>query len=161
MKADSHSIIGLGVAVGLATANDVRSPALFAGIVAAAVIGALLPDIDHPGSRISRRLPIVGLPFQLLCGHRGFTHSLVGLVGLLLTLATLRAPVWLAMAGLFGYASHIVADMMTVNGVQLLWPIRWRLQFLPQRIAIRTGSNFEPLAAFAVAGLWILVMSGV
>jgi inner membrane protein len=158
MQADSHAIIGLGVAVGLATASNVQSPALFVGILAASVVGALLPDIDHVNSRISRRVPILAWPFWGL-RHRGLTHSILACLGLMLLLAWLRLPVWGAAAMMLGYGSHLFADMLTKSGVQLLWPIRWRVQLLPEPLAIRTGSLVEPFAGLLVAGMFVLLLT--
>jgi inner membrane protein len=158
MQAESHAIISLGVAVGLATAQDVRSPSLFAGLVAASLFGALLPDVDHINSRISRKLPILAWPFWGV-RHRGLTHSLIGFVGLVLLMAALRLPVWAAVGIMFGFVSHLVADMVTVGGVQLLWPLRWRVRLLPAALAIRTGSLFEPFAGLLVAGLFVAFLT--
>lgn len=108
-------------------------------LVAAAVIGSLLPDIDTSTSIISSMLPFRGWP---LCKirHRGFTHSLLG------ALFVAGLAFWLLqMPNIFiglvvGYISHILADMVTPSGVQLLWPKRKRFRF---GFNVTTGSTAE------------------
>ncbi len=40
-------------------------------MVPGVLLGALLPDIDHPSSIPGRLLRIFSLPISKLCGHRG------------------------------------------------------------------------------------------
>ncbi len=40
------------------------------------IVGSLLPDIDHPNSQISKKIPII----TKLLRHRGVTHSLLAVV---------------------------------------------------------------------------------
>ena len=68
---------------------------------------------------------IGGILAAALGGHRAFTHT--GLCFALLAWGVLHwTPVGFqayALAFLVGYASHIVADMLTEGGVPLLWPL--------------------------------------
>ena len=44
--------------------------------LAAAALGSLIPDADHPRSKVGRWLPGISHFFYSFCGgHRGFTHS--------------------------------------------------------------------------------------
>lgn len=158
MNGQTH--ITIGIATGLAYALAAQSsPEATALIVAAAAVGSTLPDIDHPGSTVSRRawplrLGLFWLP------HRGITHSLL-IMGALMFLGLMYPPYPLALA--FGYQSHIIADMMTKNGVQLLWPLRRRVG-LPRAMSIKTGRFIEQLvrlgAAAACCGLlWMMLSS--
>ena len=73
MTGNTH-IIG-GLAAGLAFAQVTNyDPVLLAG---AGVVGALLPDICHGGSKIGRTFPVVSKIINVLFGHRSFTHSLL------------------------------------------------------------------------------------
>ena len=115
----------------------------------AAAIGGLLPDLDHPESVLGRRLSFVSQPLARACGHRGFTHSLLGLLGLLAIVvlvsglfaaiatsetnlasrvasepfAALYGPIfWLLLPLIVGYLSHLLGDALTPSGVPLFWP---------------------------------------
>lgn len=99
------------------------------GLVMACVIGSLIPDIDV--------VPSLWDKDAYLTIHRGFTHSLLGLLPMSLLAAWIvwryvrkkkdRAPfkaLW-AMAAL-GVASHILLDWCTSWGTMILWPDRTR-----------------------------------
>ena len=80
------------------------------------LIGAILPDIDHGRSLIGRRAGL--LPYLLK--HRGITHSLF-MCGLIAYGAYISP--YMALWGLaMGYGVHILCDLITASGVELLWP---------------------------------------
>jgi membrane-bound metal-dependent hydrolase YbcI (DUF457 family) len=95
-----------------------------------------------------------------LFGHRSFLHSLLAL--LILTTA-LGLPLWwttgqpnLAMAVGVGYGSHLLADMMTLGGVQLFWPSRLIAVF-PGRNEYRVVSGSSSGIVF-VAVVFVLAL---
>lgn len=103
-------------------------------MVPGALLGALLPDIDHPSSIPGRLLRILSLPISKLCEHRGFTHSLVAWLLLTITCYQWLEMQWpipsdLLQAFLLGYISHLIADMLTPSGVPFLWPLPMRFCF--------------------------------
>ena len=99
-----------------------------------AVIGSALPDLDHPNSKLGRKVKIVAYLFE----HRGFTHGLFILVPLLFFSLYYMQTVN-AYALLIGYISHIAIDMLTVEGIMPLHPIsKFRL-----RGFVRTGHSLE------------------
>lgn len=63
MRGDTHAIIGLAVGAALALHADVHEPLQLVGVIGMGVSGALLPDIDHMNSKVSRKLAIVAWPF--------------------------------------------------------------------------------------------------
>jgi len=222
MLGRDHALLGAAVALaaGQAGWEALGHPALPVGQLAAAsavVAGfALLPDIDEPGSTVSRRFGPVSravsrVTNKLAGGHRAATHSLVFMlavfgamwlagkhpmadvvtVGLCLMLSIgmlipsrfarhglivgLLAPAaaawgtwevtvhvgqhwaWLPWAAAVGVMLHLVGDMLTVEGVPLLWPLKWR-QKLP--LLGHTDSLREQLTgavmSFAVLALvWL------
>lgn len=144
--------VTIGVAAGLAVAyatGQTQNPALtMAGIAA---IAALLPDIDHPKSSIRQRAGIAGHIALFWLPHRGFTHTLLALAGIA-AIALAYAPRPLALAIVAGYASHILADLMTQQGLPVLWPLVRRNIHLPP--GLRTGGWLEQL-------VWLLAVGAI
>ena len=92
--------------------------------------GSLLPDLDHPESKLGRRTRPFSTLINLVLGHRGGTHSLLFLILPFLGLAPFMPTFALGLA--LGTASHILADMISYsagkaftkgNGCPLLWPV--------------------------------------
>ncbi|MDC9616110.1 metal-dependent hydrolase [Xenorhabdus khoisanae] len=96
-----------------------------------ALLASLLPDIDHPSSTLGRLFRFISIPIARLCGHRGFTHSLLALIAGITLFQTEIPPDWpiptdFIHAMVVGYISHLIADMLTPAGIPLLWPLRIR-----------------------------------
>lgn len=127
-------------------------PAEPAGL-AAALLGSLLPDIDHPKSWAGRKLPFVSIPLAMVVGHRGVTHSAIAVLACLVLLG-MFGPAWQAAPVAVGYLSHLAADACTPSGVPLLWPARRRFTLN----LCETGSMVEIglVALVAAAGGWAL-----
>ena len=129
------------------------------GTSAVLVVAAtsVLPDADYPKSWIGHQLGTVSEDLNRLFGHRSFLHSLLALA---LVTTTLGLSLWwltasaASMVAVFvGYGSHLLADMMTLGGVQLFWPSRLIAVF-PGRDEYRvvSGGNSERVfVAFALA----------
>ena len=124
------------------------------------VLCARLPDIDQQ-SRFGR----------LLGGHRGFTHSCLGVLLMSLFFATLVGslpflftasgivlhPVLLAEvkvaceAFVTGWVLHIIADSLTRGGVPLLWPSPTRYGFPPKSVwRFKVGTIWEDLVLWSI-----------
>lgn len=107
-------------------------------VILAAGLAALVPDLDHPRSLISREAWF--LPVHSLLRHRGLLHS--AFAALIVLAADVSVPAQYqvySLAASAGYTSHIALDALTVSGVQFWWPIRRRVSLLP----IRTGGVGE------------------
>ncbi|MBI6215737.1 metal-dependent hydrolase [Proteus sp. DFP240708] len=133
MTAEGHLLFSVATLV-LAQKLEI-TPALADGdwfhMIPAVLLGSLLPDLDHPGSILGRLFRIISLPLSKLCGHRGFTHSLLAFCGLAILWETQVSPRWDISADIFhalllGYLSHLIADMLTPAGVPFLWPLKIR-----------------------------------
>jgi len=149
MMAGSH--IALGAAAWFAAAPRLGLPALDPAMLGLAVLGALLPDVDHPKSWVGKRLRPVSHLFATLLGHRGVTHSLVAVVGCAVLLLSQNVPLAITAPLVVGYLSHLAADLLTPGGLRLAWPLRGTYA-LP---LCRTGSPFEPLVvALALSWAW-------
>jgi inner membrane protein len=113
-----------------------------------AALGALMPDIDHPKSYISTKLP-GGTVMPRFVEHRGATHTveaaflITALVGGLAYWIT--DSYWPGIAFFIGYISHLFADTLTVSG------IKWsRFSSFHPRGKIRTGTRGEGLVLILV-----------
>ncbi|WP_056938432.1 metal-dependent hydrolase [Ligilactobacillus hayakitensis] len=115
-------------------------------------IGSLLPDIDHPQSYLGRRHKIVSNVTNKAMGHRGITHSLLGMgvVYIFLRLIQINylapsirlAPFWI----LYGYLMHLIEDGFSQRGVKWLWPFgKSPLSFGGKIAFYRTGHISEYL----------------
>jgi len=129
-----------------------------------AVLGSLLPDIDHEYSTISKEsgLALLSKAIQRVFGHRTITHSLLFLVGV----AVLSSPLavkagrdwWLAL-WLFGVASHYLTDMMTLSGIPLLYPLFRNRMFwvLPRPLRFTTGGWQEKTFLLLLGGAFLFL----
>lgn len=115
------------------------------------LLGSLLPDVDHPHSKLGNKLGILSKFFNALAGHRTIFHSIFfallipGLVWYFLS-----KPYGIAL--FVGYLSHLVMDGLTKSGINFLHPI----STLRLKGFVETGSLTETLV-FALIILLILV----
>lgn len=82
------------------------------------MLGAVLPDIDHPRSFLGRFNP-----FAKCFIHRGLTHSLLACTcfgALAYGLAGAQVAKFLVL----GYLSHLLLDAYTPKGIPFWWPLR-------------------------------------
>lgn len=199
MNKPTHVMGGItaGIAVNkfvVPTLANVASIEGFVGlgaVMAGAFLGSVLPDIDHRGSFIGRRLRIISTPFAMagfatkqvkkvantvtgkkgstdsIISHRGITHTLIFAIALSTLLAYLvlqlsgfsQAIMLFFVLGLFGgMISHLVLDMLTKQGVPLLYPLTKRdISIAP----FKTGGIGEYLTSFACIALIVLMLQDV
>jgi inner membrane protein len=103
-------------------------------------LGAVLPEVDKSDSLVGRFFP-ASRWIEERFGHRGLTHSLLGLAlasSLFLPLAFFAFPFWLAL--FVGYLSHLLLDMATLEGIPLFWPKTTRCVF-PGRDELRLDQS--------------------
>lgn len=145
MRGKTH-IVG-GMAASLAIAHFYHyDPVITMG---AGVVGALIPDICHGGSKIGRKLPLLSKLMNKIFGHRTFTHSLLFFAIIAFILDKYLMNDALRIGLLAGMASHYLLDMATRNGIQLLYPIKFTIR-LP--LTTKTGGKVESVV-FAVLTL--------
>lgn len=150
MLGRTHGLSGIVVGLAVGAAVD-ASPITCVALAGVTMVGAYVPDIDHPGSTISRSLgPLTGLLSWLArtlskrvyaatkghadedCegSHRHLLHSVV--FSVLLGAAVWAGvsvwwPQWALLAGgglALGCVTHICGDALTLSGVSgFLWPI--------------------------------------
>jgi len=151
------------VGVGIVTTGMIWEAMGLSGyttLIGAAIggVGGMLPDIDDCNSILGRQLPILPLVINALrIEHRGFTHTPVCLL-IFTAAAYIAAITWnlnifYAASLCVGYATHILTDAITREGVRLFWP------FFKGRIAL-TGIRTGGIVDYALgAAAYIAIIS--
>jgi len=122
-----------GALAGAAAGTAFGEPLLGAAMGA---VAGLMPDIDHPGSMLSRKIPVLPAVISALAGHRGLTHTiwfcLAAAAGIAAAAVSLAGWTWawLAAVVLAGSLSHLILDGLTKSGVRPFAPLA-----LPGRLA--------------------------
>lgn len=127
------------IATGTVVAHDIGGNAISSIFVASggAIVGSLLPDIDHPQSFLGRRLKWVSKPINHLWGHRSITHSLVLIGGIMGILAFIDQKA-LALGLGIGMLGHVIIDLCCRGaGVAFLYP------FYPKRIQLFDSKKYK------------------
>ncbi|MBK8506131.1 MAG: metal-dependent hydrolase [Saprospiraceae bacterium] len=144
MTAPNHIVGGIatvGIFASISGINILAKPAYLVVIA----IASLLPDIDHTRSLIGKLLYPIAKPINRRYGHRTITHSLIFtfFLILLLRLVLIALNVPGPYTTLFGaaYLSHLVFDMMTVQGVPLFYPFLRNPCVLPGKASLRLNTN--------------------
>lgn len=138
------------------------SLATMIGAVGANFIGGLAPDLDEPTAELWQRIRGGSIISRLLSpifgGHRFISHSLFGIF-----LADWLLKIYLPHLGtiilvdmhimrsafLIGYASHLLSDMMTREGVPLFFPLPFHIGIPPvKKLRIKTGGIVEKSLIF-------------
>lgn len=175
MTGKTHRIFGLTCGVGyyLASVQPQYSPATFGAVIVGSYLGALLPDIDQPMADIWDSLPFghtIGKIPGAIIKHRHLSHSLLGLVvfNFLIFLILRTFPSYwginttlVLVSTIIAYASHLLADAFTVEGIPILYP--WHRNFgLPPKpldgIRIESGQWFENLVLFPAVTIALVVV---
>jgi inner membrane protein len=176
MTARTHDVAAITVllivALCMSSSESMRLSTVLLAVLANQ-IGGITPDIDQPTAPLWHNLPeghIIGKTFdKLLGGHRFISHSILGLAlfgwlsYLLLNFLHPIMPhvtihlVWYAF--LLGYASHLVMDTLTKEGVPWLLPIPVKFGFPPVKsLRITTGKWVETcvvLPALLALDVWL------
>ncbi|MFB6344202.1 MAG: metal-dependent hydrolase [bacterium] len=152
MRSDTHVVGAVAIQSGILLSANIQNPDLIVGSLVVSSGGALFPDLDHAGSYISNRYPLLGW-IGLLFKHRGFTHTLLfwllmtlGLffgyhVGIENTWWTSNPLVYPGIAFFVtGGLSHLFLDSMTPSGTPFLWPLSTKRYSLN---ICKTGSILE------------------
>lgn len=159
-------------------APDIISNVQLGAIVMGSTVGSLIPDIDHPSSLISRKIPPVAFLYRIVAaidklvakllhssysmGHRGITHSMIPVTTLLALLCFFGNQLqifYLLFGLLIGCYSHIAFDMLNPSGVPILLPIsKKRFRLIPKKIAIPTKNVADKKKAWKENLFAILVL---
>jgi inner membrane protein len=157
-SAFTHAIAGLAIGTAF------RRPEQSARFWTLGVVGAVIPDLDGIGFWL-------GVPYDSVFGHRGFTHSLV-FAALFASLCLFavnprssgeRRGIWLYL--FLATASHGVLDAMTSGGggIAFFAPIVNDRYFFPWRpilvspMSVRRFFSARGLAVLASEVVWVWI----
>jgi len=172
MLGRTHEVVAVGAVTSAAILFPVESLNLETATVSflATLVGGITPDIDKPGSKIWDRIPAGGCLSRLVNpvfagGHRHITHSILGiaifgvfakvLLGALPLGENINIDI-VAISFLIALASHVVADMMTKDGVPILFPLPFHFG-LPPLKALRIETNGFVEKLLVVPGIVIII----
>ena len=121
-----HGHVLLGILAFLFTKN------LFSGgnqliFFCLVLLGALLPDIDEPNSRINKWSGIIGKIIGKLFKHRGFLHSILFFIILFLIIKYYFSAYY-AYAIVIGYSAHVVGDGISLMGLNPFYPFKFKVK---------------------------------
>jgi len=155
------------------------SPVLAIILLFSTILGASAPDLDTPTGGLWQKIPAGSIIGRLvhpvfIGGHRHLSHSFIGM-GLFVFLFYLliNIPLFhnsqfmilnsanLMLAFIIGYASHLLADSFTEEGVPLLFPIVYHFGIPPnpfQKVRIKTGHWFENLIVYPAVNLALILV---
>ncbi len=124
-------------------------------------LGALLPDLDSQRSLLGQIVPSISRRLEARFGHQQEWHTpaVAAVIGLVtLPIAFLwGGQAWYLIP--LGYVSHLALDLLSPQGVMLLWPAtraRYRLHTRLAQVCSRVGERW--LAAGLAAVLVVLVV---
>ena len=112
-------------------------------MVSTGTLGGIFCDIDTRTSKISKKMPITSFILNFFVKHRGITHTYIPYIIMIVALfipasilslffsgitnlinySLLAIYILLALAFLCGVTSHFLLDMITTEGVPILYPI--------------------------------------
>jgi len=109
------------------------------------LFASLLPDIDHTKSIIGKLFYPIARVINRKYGHRTITHSVFVLIGLTALLSAFQSAYFpsIKAAQVFGlaYGSHILFDMLTVQGVPVFYPLKRNPCVMPGNPEMRLRTN--------------------
>lgn len=120
------------------------------------VFFAILPDIDHTKSPIGKAFYPIAKILDKKFGHRTITHSLVFYLVLGLIVSYVEKIFSnshdVSLIFWFAYLSHILFDMMTVQGVPFFYPFRRNPCVIPgdAKLRLRTADLRSEAIVFCV-----------
>ena len=175
MLAPTHSVFGIFLTLIILAVFGIQW-SLHWTILLVAILGAIMPDIDHPKSVIGKMFYFISAPIERRYGHRTITHSFLGwaissvifallvLFGIFIFGFILKFevggldlwPRWIA-AFSISYFSHLILDMLNPRGSQMFWPDPG-IDVMPRNPKFRpeSGSKVEILIFIILFALMLL-----
>ncbi len=103
-------------------------------LVIFSLFSSLLPDIDHINSFIGNKIKFISYFIYKYFGHRKITHSFIFIFFIYIIfnfifLYLFKIDISTKYGFFIGYFSHILADMLSIKGVNVFWPFKIYLKF--------------------------------
>jgi inner membrane protein len=121
--------------------------------IALAVVASLAPDIDNPRSPVGLTCLPLSRWINRRYGHRTVTHSLTALAvtTIIFQLAHFHPLIWF-----FGFLSHLIFDMVTIQGVPLFHPFANNPCVIPGRKELRMQTGDMKAESMTFAGFLLI-----
>lgn len=164
MTGRTHDLTAFTALNLIIVSNPLPQMSLATAILALSVcfIGGLAPDLDQPTANLWRRLPLGpffgSLIAPIIGRHRFISHSILGffifgiiskvLLNWMSTFVMVDINIiWNAF--LIGFISHLIADSLTHDGIQWLFPIPVNFGIPPfEALRLKTGGFLEKYVVF-------------
>ena len=144
MTAPNHLIGGIvftGLFCSFFSVNIFENPIF----ITATLFGSLLPDIDHTKSWIGKAFYPLAKWLSVNYGHRTITHSIFFLIALclisLFVEKVFRPDFSITVILFFSVFSHLIYDMVTLQGIPLFYPFYKNPCVLPANPEMRIRSG--------------------
>jgi len=168
MTAPNHIIGGIaitGISLSFWNINIFSSP-IYLGL---SVFASLLPDIDHTKSIIGKLFWPLSKYLDKKYGHRTITHSLTFLIPVFMASLFIELNIinpYYFLEGstysyimLFGIISHLILDMLTVQGIPLFYPFNRNPCVVPANPSYRIKSGNLKSETIALMFFSVIVLS--
>ena len=159
MTAPNHIIGGIvftGIFCSFWNVNIFSSPFY----LAITVITSLLPDIDHTRSTIGKVFLPLAKYIDRNFGHRTITHSIIFAIVTYMVVYLFSAFTFtdmnIPLIFVFALSSHLIFDMLTVQGVPLFYPFKRNPCVIPGNPDHRLQGTVS--SEFVVFGIFTLMM---
>lgn len=176
MTGRTHDAIAFASLLTVAVYNPPESMNLLTAgaAVVGNIIGSTVPDLDQAGNRLYKLLPggnyLGKILRRMFLGHRAFSHSILGfyIISSIIHFLVFRLlnPVYVNQdivyaAIIIGYISHLVGDIITKDGIPLLFPLNFKFGIPPiKAFRIEAGSWVENLIVLPGTAAYIFWFIG-
>jgi inner membrane protein len=122
----------------------------------ACLVFSLLPDVDTPKTAVGKTVYPIAIFLNRRFGHRTLTHSLLFLAFILmflvLSVRLFEFDSNYVKIAIFAFLSHLILDMLTIQGVPLFYPFRRNPCVLPAdpKFRLTTADTKQELVLFTV-----------
>lgn len=160
MSGRTHAVVGANAAwIAPLLGGSTNIPLILFALIGA--VAALLPDIEAGRAKIQYVAGGVFGIFRNIFQHRGFTHSLLGVLLLfLLSLSTFSLHPVLPLIITLGYITHPVIDGFNHAGTQYLYPVQRKFWLVPKILRTPLGGLADQLLfVLGLLGVALLVLS--
>lgn len=172
MTARTHDVIAFASLLTLAVYQPPNGLNIAtAGVaIVGSIVGSLIPDMDQASNRLWDLLPagnfLGKILRNLMLHHRTISHSILGIylsyLILNFVIPKIFNPIYvnpqiIVISIMVGLISHVLADMLTKEGIPLFFPIPFKIGIPPfEFLRITTGKFVEKFIIFPGVLAYIL-----